>query len=160
HNNCSPVLRIILPGRGPAVPTSRFRCPSCRALFDAPDLPGGARLTCPACSAVVSVRSRAAEPAPHPSPVNAEPDVAVVGPVDQTHPAPDDQINGNRHNAGNLAKYIEIYKCAVLTVIAVLLVGIWLSLRSPVPVRVAGGSVDVNNTVDVEVTNSWPLEVE
>ncbi|MBI1815884.1 MAG: hypothetical protein HYR72_12970 [Deltaproteobacteria bacterium] len=68
------------------------------------------------------------------------------------------------------SKYLEIYKCAVLTVIAALLAGIWLNTPAPftagnlmservaieqIPVvRVQGGSIDVNNTVDVEGTVS------
>lgn len=69
-----------------------------------------------------------------------------------------------------LGKYLEIYKCTILTVIALLLVGIWLNTPTPftagnlrskrvgkeqIPlVRVYDGSIEVYNTVEVEGTVS------
>jgi hypothetical protein len=69
-----------------------------------------------------------------------------------------------------LGKYLEIYKCTVLTVIALLLAGIWLNTPAPftagnlrskrvgmaqIPlVRVYDGSVEVYNTVEIEGTVS------
>ena len=65
---------------------------------------------------------------------------------------------------------IDIYKCAILTVIAAILLGIFL--RTPIPftvenlqssavapseipvIRIHGGSVSVSNTVDVQGTVS------
>lgn len=54
-----------------------------------------------------------------------------------------------------LTRWLEIYKCIVLTAIALLLAGSWVNF--PLKVRVMGGfvsvdgSVDVGNTVDVNV---------
>ena len=75
---------------------------------------------------------------------------------------------------GKLGEYVKIYKCAVLTVIALLLVGIWLNVPVPftpanlrsqrvgmdqIPlVRVHDGSIEVDNTVDVDVTNTVQVE--
>ena len=75
---------------------------------------------------------------------------------------------------GKRSEYLEIYKCAVLTVIAFLLAGIWLNTPAPftvanvrskrvkmeqIPmVRVQGGSVDVDNTVEVEVSNTVEVQ--
>ena len=58
-----------------------------------------------------------------------------------------------------MQKLMEIYKCAILTVIAFLLASsIWLN--TPLRVRVAGGIVDVNvvNTVDVDVINTVDVD--
>jgi hypothetical protein len=77
-----------------------------------------------------------------------------------------------RSRRPKLGTCLEIYKCAVLTVIAVILACVWLNDKTPLPVRVRGGTVDVDevrwirqsvdvevqNTVDVEVRNT-PLEV-
>ncbi len=68
---------------------------------------------------------------------------------------------------GKLAKALELYKCAVLTVIAVLLAATWLKTpcktvgKDQVPlVYVRGGSIDVDNTVDVDVKNTVDVEGE
>lgn len=71
---------------------------------------------------------------------------------------------------------VEFYKCAVLTIIAVTLIGIFLKMPTPftlrnvqnktvepkdIPlVRVKGGDIDVNvnDTVDVNVTNTVEVE--
>jgi len=74
---------------------------------------------------------------------------------------------------------LELYKCAVLTVIALLLCGLlWRSAPRPVTmervrsqkikgwaaklplVYVADGSIDVSNTVDVEVQNTVDVDVD
>jgi len=50
---------------------------------------------------------------------------------------------------------LELYKCALLTVIAVLLGFIlWRMAERSLIVRVQGGNIDVDNTVDVDVQNS------
>ncbi len=75
-------------------------------------------------------------------------------------------------------KYItEVYKCIVLTVIAVLLVvqlrrtpepitiekarsGAYEGWQTRIPlVRISGGSIDVDNTVSVDVTNTVEVEI-
>lgn len=63
-------------------------------------------------------------------------------------------------------KFIEIYKCAALTAIGLLLLVLCVRSRGPTTprgtpiVHVAGGSldVDVQNTVDVEVKNTVDVE--
>ena len=73
-----------------------------------------------------------------------------------------------------LEEYLEIYKCAVLTVIALLVAGIWINTPVPVTpanlrskrvameqmplVRVHDGSIEVDNTVQVEVSNTVEVE--
>jgi hypothetical protein len=47
-------------------------------------------------------------------------------------------------------RYFEIYKCIVLTLIALMVAGLWLHTRPPVVVRVRDGYIDVDNTVQVE----------
>ncbi len=53
----------------------------------------------------------------------------------------------------------ELYRCVVLTVIAVsLLFIVWKIQTKRIVVQVGGGSIDVENTVDVEVKNDVKLE--
>jgi hypothetical protein len=48
----------------------------------------------------------------------------------------DESIKERGNNLGRLGKYLEIYKCAVLTAMAAILCCIWLNPRTPLPVRV------------------------
>jgi hypothetical protein len=92
---------------------------------------------------------------------------------------PDLRVKARWYSPKNLAKYVEVYKCVVLTAIALLLAAIWIKTPTPFTfanlkskrvsmdqmplVRVDSGSVDVDNKVKVDV-DDWsvidPIEVQ
>jgi hypothetical protein len=54
---------------------------------------------------------------------------------------------------------LEVYKCAMLTIIAGLLIFLaWKVQTKRISVTVDGGSIDVENTVDVDVGNEVKLD--
>jgi hypothetical protein len=56
---------------------------------------------------------------------------------------------------------LEIYKCAALTVISILLGFIlWRMAERPMTVYVKGGNIDVDNEVGVEIVDPLPVEVQ
>jgi hypothetical protein len=58
------------------------------------------------------------------------------------------------------AKFLELYKCVALTLIAAVLICSVYSRKRPIRVYVVGGSVDVDvqGTPDVHVTNTVDVD--